>query len=72
MKPLSTSPITFAAGRRTSEKNSSAVSDGCWPTLSSLRPRSKPGMPVSTANSVMPFAPFDGSVRAATTIMSAV
>ncbi len=71
MKPRSTSPMRLASGTRTSVKKSSAVSDSSWPTLSSLRPRSKPAMPVSTPNSVMPLAPFSGEVRAATTTRSA-
>ena len=61
----------FAAGTRTSVKNNSAVSASGWPTLSSLRPRSKPAMPVSTANRVMPLAFFSGLVLAATMTRSA-
>ncbi len=53
-------------------KNSSAVSDSVWPTLSSLRPRLKPSMSASTPNRVMPLAPFSGLVRAATTTRSAL
>ena len=71
MKPLSSSPMMFAAGTRMSSKNSSAVSDSSWPTLSSLRPRENPSMVASTPNSVMPRAFFSGAVRAATTTRSA-
>jgi hypothetical protein len=63
--------MTCSAPSRTSSKNSSAVSDSVCPTLSSLRPRSKPGMPASTANSVMPLDFFSGLVRAATITRSA-
>ena len=58
-------------GIRTSSKYSSAVSDSSCPTLSSLRPRLKPSIPVSTPNSEMPLAFFSGVVRAATTTRSA-
>ena len=71
MKPIPSGPIRFSSGTRTSSKNSSAVSDSSWPTLSSLRPRVKPAMPSSTMNRVMPLAPLDGSVRAATMTRSA-
>ncbi len=43
MNPLPTSPSRASPGSRTSVKNSSAVSDSGWPTLSRMRPRSKPG-----------------------------
>ena len=72
MKPWLSSPIRFASGTRTLSKNSSAVSDSSWPTLSSLRPRVKPSMPASTPNSEMPRPRLaSGSVRAATTTRSA-
>ena len=71
MKPLSSSPMRSSSLTRTSSKNSSAVSDSSWPTLSSLRPREKPSATVSTPNSVMPLAFFSGAVRAATTTRSA-
>ena len=48
------------------------MSDSGCPTLSSFRPRSKPGMPASTANKVMPLAPLSGLVRAATSTKSAL
>ena len=60
MKPLSSSPMRLSPGIRTFSKNSSAVSDSSWPTLSSLRPRLKPSMPASTPNSEMPLAFFSG------------
>ena len=72
MKPWPSSPIRLATGTRTSWKNSSAVSDSSWPTLSSLRPRLNPAMPVSTASRVMPRAPLPGSVRAAARTRSAL
>ena len=71
MKPLSSSPTMSSSVQRTSSKKSSAVSDSSWPTLSSLRPRLKPALAVSTPNSVMPRAFFSGEVRAATTTRSA-
>ena len=55
MKPLSSSPTMLSAGTLTSSKNSSAVSDSSWPTLSSLRPREKPSASASTAKRVMPL-----------------
>ena len=48
LKPWPSSPSRLATGTRTSLKNSSAVSWLCMPIFSSLRPRSKPGMPRST------------------------
>ena len=72
MKPWPSSPMRSASGTRTSWKNSSAVSDSVWPTLSSLRPRVNPSIPVSTPNRVIPRAFLDGSVRAATITRSAL
>ena len=72
MNPLSYSPIMLELGTRTFSKNSSAVSDSGWPTLSSLRPREKPSVPFSTAKSVMPLAFFSGVVRVATMTRSAL
>ncbi len=72
MKPRSTSPMMRSSPTRTFSKNSSAVSDSVWPTLSSLRPRLKPSSPASIAKSVMPLAPFSGEVRTAVTTRSAL
>ena len=71
-KPPPSLPTRLAAGTRTSSKNSSAVSCALMPTLSRLRPRSKPGMPRSTASSEKPCAPLSGSVRATTSTRSAL
>ena len=71
MKPPPSSPMMWSSPRRTSSKNSSAVSDSSWPTLSSFRPREKPGASAGIAKSVMPRAPFSGSVRTAVTTRSA-
>ena len=71
MKPSSSSPMMSSSVTRTSSKASSAVSDSSWPTLSSLRPREKPGASDRTPKSVMPRAFFSGAVRAATTTRSA-
>ena len=71
MKPMPSSPSRFASDTRTFSKNSSAVSDSSCPTLSSLRPRLKPGVPSSMTNRVMPLAPLVGSVRVATITRSA-
>ena len=70
--PRSSSPMRFSSGTRTSVKNSSAVSASGWPTLSSTRPGSNPGMPFSTPKRLMPRAPASGVVRAATMTRSAV
>ncbi len=71
MKPLSSSPTMSSSVSRTFSKNSSAVSDSSWPTLSSLRPRLKPSASVGIAKSVMPRAFFSGLVRTAVTTRSA-
>ncbi len=52
-------------------KNSSAVSAPWRPIFSSTRPRSKPGVEASTANSAMPLWPASRSVLATTTTKSA-
>ena len=66
-------PRRLAVGTRTSLKNSSEVSAASWPSLSRLRPRSKPSAPsVSTTSSEVPRAPWAGSVLATTTIRLAV
>ena len=71
MKPVSSGPTRSALLTRTSSKDSSAVSDSSWPTLSSTRPTLKPSRVVSTAKSEMPLAFFSGLVRAATSTRSA-
>ena len=70
-KPPPASPSRFAAGTRTSAKNSSEVSWACMPSLSRFRPRVKPGMPRSATSRLMPRCPAAGSVRATTITMSA-
>ncbi len=66
-KPRFSSPSRLAAGTRTSVKKISAVSCALRPTLSRLRPRSKPAMPRSTTSSDVPYAAFaSGSVLATT------
>ena len=55
MKPSPSWPRRLAAGTRTSSKDSSAVSWACWPSLCSLRPRSKPSIPRSTTSRLMPW-----------------
>ena len=52
--PPPSSPSRLPAGTRTSLKNSSEVSWACMPTLSRLRPRSKPAMPRSTTSRLIP------------------
>ena len=61
-KPLPSSPSRLATGTCTSVKNSSAVSWACRPTLSRLRPRSKPSMPRSSTSRLMPVWRCVGSV----------
>ena len=71
-KPRPSSPRILEGGTRTSSKNSSAVSWAFWPIFLRLRPRLKPGRSVSTSTSVMPLAPADVSVLAATMTRSAM
>ena len=71
MKPVSSGPTRSSLLTRTSSKDSSAVSESSWPTLSRTRPTLKPSSVVSTAKSEMPLAFFSGAVRAATRTMSA-
>ena len=59
-KPWPSPPSMFAAGTRTSSKNSSDVSCAFMPSFSRLRPRVKPGRFDSTRNSVTPLAPALG------------
>ncbi len=61
-KPLPSSPSRFSTGTCTSLKNSSAVSCACMPSLSRLRPRSKPAIPRSTTTSEIPRWRSEGSV----------
>ena len=70
-KPRFSSPSSAVAGRRTSLKKSSAVSDVCWPILSIFFDFSKPAECASTKNSDVPLAPLPGSVIAATITRSA-
>ena len=65
-KPPPSSPSRFAAGTRTSVKNSSEVSWACMPSFSRFRPRLKPGISRSTMSRLMPRCPAAGSVRATT------
>ncbi len=71
MKPAPSSPSRFALGTATLSKNSSAVSWAFMPTLSRLRPRSKPSIPRSTTSRLMPLWPASGSVRQTTITRSA-
>ena len=69
----SPSPSRLLVGTRTSLKNSSEVSAASMPSLSRLRPRSKPGaLSVSTRISEVPRAPWVGSVLQTTMIRLAV
>ena len=52
-------------------KNNSAVSAPWRPIFSNTRPRSKPGVSASTANSAIPLCPASTSVLATTTTKSA-
>ncbi|MDT4822035.1 hypothetical protein FQZ97_552290 [compost metagenome] len=70
-KPRLTSPSSASAGRRTSLKNSSDVSCAFRPSFFRRLPFSKPGMPRSTRNRLVPFAPAAGSVLATTITRSA-
>jgi hypothetical protein len=66
--PLSTSPIRFAAGMRTSSKIGWPVGEPLMPSLCSSLPTLKPGRSASTTNALMPCerSAF-GSVLANTT-----
>ena len=73
LKPRpSSGPSRFSTGTRTSVNASSAVSWACWPSLSRLRPRAKPGIPRSTTSSEMPACRAVGSVFTAVTTRSAL
>ena len=72
-KPWPSSPPSrFATGTFTSENDSSAVSWACWPSLSRLRPRSKPSIPRSSTIRLMPLCFCDGSVFTAVITRSAL
>ncbi len=71
MKPRFSSPTISASVTRTFAKNSSAVSDSSWPTLSSRRLPENPGREASMAKSVIPLAPLSGAVRTAVKTRSA-
>ena len=65
-------PRRLATGTRTSSKKSSAVSWPWRPSLSRLRPRSKPGIPRSMTSSDIPAWRWVGSVLTATITRSAL
>ena len=71
-KPWPSWPIRFASGTRQSSNTSSEVSDERTPSLSSLRPDRKPGVPRSTTIAEMPFLPAARSVTVSTTAVSAM
>ena len=64
-------PSRFSAGTFTSLKNSSDVSCAFMPIFLRRWPFSKPGMPRSTSNRLVPLAPAAGSVLATTITRSA-
>ncbi len=67
LKPAPTSPITFAAGTRTSSKIGVPVGEARIPSLCSSLPTLKPGRSASTTKAVIPReCPASRSVTANT------
>ncbi len=54
LKPSPSAPRRFATGTRQSSKTNSAVSEARMPSLSSVFPTWKPGVPFSTRKALMP------------------
>ena len=72
LKPPPSGPSMFAAGTRHSVNVSSTVGEPRMPIFFSSLPTANPGVPFSTTNALIPFAPFSGSVTAKTVTMSAM
>ncbi len=70
--PRPSSPSRFAAGTRTSEKDSSRVSDAFHPTLEYGAATVKPGVPDGTMIAEMRGAPFSLRPVTAVTVTSSV
>ena len=68
--PPPSAPTTAVAGTATASSTTSRVSEECQPILRSGLPRASPGVPRSTANSVIPPCPSSPE-RAATMSTSA-
>ncbi len=72
MRPLPSAPIRFSDGTRQPSKTTSEVSLALIPSVFSLRPGRKPGMPFSRMKADIPCGPpFDRRVTAMATHTSA-
>ena len=71
LKPSPSAPSRCAAGIAQSVKCSATVGEARMPSLRSFLPTSKPGVPFSTRNAVIPFARLAGSTVANTVMTSA-
>ena len=66
LNPSPSSPSRFATGTRAPSKTSSPVVEPAMPIFGSSRDTSKPGVPASMTNAVIPSCPARGSVFANT------